>query len=103
MNLLEPGKSARPHDFGVQQIAKTKGSYDKLAGSALLRRAGRAAGATAPLRGDQAATLLASRDRKAAADQVGRQLSDFYEAILRQPVPDRILALVDALEAKQAG
>jgi hypothetical protein len=91
--------SARPNDFGVPQIARTKSSYDTLAGSALLRRAGR--GAAAPLRGDQAATLLAARGREVAADQIGRQLTDFYDAILRQPVPDRILALVDALDAKR--
>lgn len=105
MNLSELGKSLGPADLGAARVAKRPTalkSYDSLAGSALLRRAGKAAGTRAPLHGDQASALLASRYKEAPTDQLGRQLSDFYEAMLREPIPERILALVEALDARQS-
>lgn len=74
-------------------------AYDTLAGAELIRRAGKAR--HAPLRGDKAATLLASRRAQEAEDRLGRQLTDYYQAMLREPVPDRIKALVEALDAQQ--
>lgn len=102
MNLLESGKSFGPNDQGAPRVAKRPNaikSYDGLAGSALLRRAGKAAGSNA-LRGDPASMLLAARRKESCADQLGRELLTFYEGLLRQPIPDRILALVEALDAQ---
>jgi hypothetical protein len=82
-----------------QEISQRMKTYDALAGSAMLRRAGRAA----PLRGDATATLLAARRAADADDRLGRQLQDFYQSLVRQPVPDRFVALIDALEAQDAG
>lgn len=79
------GRSARP-------------VYDDLAGSALLRRSGKASGAPAH-RGDQGTALLASRRKSEREDRVGAQLRDFYQTILREPVPERLTDLVKALEA----
>ncbi|WP_363347189.1 NepR family anti-sigma factor [Methylocystis echinoides] len=104
MNLLELGKTG-PNDLGAARIAKRPTalkSYDSLAGSAMLRRAGKAGGSNPPLHGDPASKLLASRYKEVATDHLSRQLSDFYEAMLRQPVPERILALVEALDAQQS-
>lgn len=108
MTLLEFGTTLDHR--GEKRARSAKGSkaqnaiapYDKLAGSTLMRRTGKAAGA-APLRGDQRAALLASRRANDADGRLGRELADYYEAILRQPVPERILALVEALAAQQAG
>lgn len=90
---LEAGQRAA----AAPQSLKT---YDALAGSAMMRRTGRAF--DAPLRGDAAATLLASRRAAEAEDRVGRQLKDFYQSLMRQPVPDRFVALLDSLEAQDA-
>ncbi len=102
MNLLESGKSFGPNDLVAPRVTRRSNavkSYDSLAGSALLRRAGKAAGSNA-LPGDQASKLLAARRNESCADQLGRELLNFYEDLLRQPIPDRILALVDALDAQ---
>ncbi len=102
MNLLE--KTPGPNDLVAPRVANGPNalkSYDSLAGSALLRRAGKAVGPNARLRGDQAANLLASRGKEAAVDQLGHELSEFYEFLLRQPIPARILALVEALDNQQ--
>ncbi|MGE5389038.1 MAG: NepR family anti-sigma factor [Hyphomicrobiales bacterium] len=99
MNLL---------DFGSPQIGKatkpTKAhnslkSYDNLATAELIRRTGKSSGSA--LRGDQVSTILASRRRQEVQDKLGRQLTDYYQAVLREPVPHRIMALVEALEAQQ--
>ncbi|RTL90049.1 MAG: hypothetical protein EKK29_01525 [Hyphomicrobiales bacterium] len=103
MNLLEFGKPRGPNDLVAPQVTKGPGSiksYDSLAGSALLRRAGKAAGAKTPLRGDQASNLIASRRKEAPLDQLGRELSNYYEFLLSQPIPERLVALVEALDAR---
>ncbi len=101
MNLLEIGTVIGGKGA---QSAKSPGalkSYDNLAGSESIRRAAKASGAI--LRGDQVSTLLTTRRSKEARDRLGRQLTDYYQAMLREPVPDRIMALVAELEAQQAG
>lgn len=103
MNLLELGKRRSLHDLVAPQVAKGPGSikpFDSLAGSALLRRAGKTAGSNAPLRGDQASNLIASRRKEAPLDQLGRELSNYYEFLLSQPIPERIVALVEELDAR---
>ncbi|WP_457795787.1 NepR family anti-sigma factor [Methylocystis sp. S23] len=92
-----------PSDLGGSRGAPAHGArktYDDLAGSALLRRSGKNAAGGAPLRGDQAATLLAARRKNEGDDRIGRELRDFYQTMLREPVPERFVALVDALEAQ---
>lgn len=76
--------------------------YDGLAGSAVLRRAGKA-GKAAPLRGDPATTILAARARTEPEDRISQQLKDFYQSILREPVPERIVQLVADLEGGRKG
>lgn len=99
MNLLE---------FGTPQIGKTTKatkahsslkSYDNLAAAELIRRTGKSKAST--LRGDQVSTILTSRRTQEAQDKLGRELTDYYQAILREPVPERIMALVEALEAQK--
>ncbi len=99
MNLLE---------FGTPQIGKaTKApkahsslkSYDNLAAAEIIRRTGKSGGSG--LRGDQVSTILAPRPTQDIQDKLGSQLTDYYQAILREPVPDRIMALVESLEAQQ--
>jgi glycerol-3-phosphate O-acyltransferase len=107
MTLLEFGtplnqrgvKSARAQ--GALKPQNAQKAYDSLAGSAMMRRAGKASGA--PLRGDQAAALLAARRAKDAQDQLGRQLKEYYHAMLSEPAPARLTALVEALAAQQPG
>ncbi len=103
MNLTELGGRPSPNDLGAARGAKGKAltSYDSLAGSSMLRRAGKA-DPTDGLRGDQASRLLAARRREVATDPLGRQLAEFYQEILRQPVPARILDLVEALDAQHS-
>ena len=81
---------------GTRKTGRRKG-YDDLAGSSVLRRAGKAA--EAPLRGDKATTLLAARRKAEGDDRVTRELQSFYQSIVREPVPDRFVALIGALEA----
>ena len=106
MNILDFGKQTRPNDVAAPQIAKARNAvrpYDNLAGSAMLRRTAKAA-ASKPVGGALPGSgLLASRLKELAVDQLGRELSNFYESILRQPVPKEILALVEALDTQQRG
>lgn len=84
---------------GRQPASAPRKSYDGLAGATALRRAGKAAGPD--LRGDQAASPLAARRRTdPAKDRAARELTDYYQAILRQPIPARFTRLLDALEAQ---
>ncbi len=103
MNLPEFGISPSPE--AVTRSAKpstTMKAYDALAGSAMLRRGGKSAGSE-PLRGDQASTLLASRRRSDADETLDQKLKDFYQKLLRQPLPERYAALIRSLEAGRAG
>jgi hypothetical protein len=102
MNFFESRSALSPSDAGGARGAATspRKAYDDLAGSTLLRRAGKSAVANAPLRGDPASTILASRRKSETDDRVSRQLRDFYQTMLREPVPERLIALVDALEAR---
>jgi hypothetical protein len=99
MNLLEIGTVIGGKGAQSAKSASALKSYDNLAGAESIRRAGKAGGA--PLRGDQASTLLTTRRAKEAQDRLGRQLTDYYQAMLREPVPDRIMTLVAELEAQQ--
>lgn len=99
MILLDSGNA---HRGKAAKPVKAHGGlrpYDNLAGAEAMRRTSKASGAA--LRGDQLSTLLASRRATEAQDRVGRQLKDYYQTMLREPVPDRILALVEALEAQK--
>jgi Anti-sigma factor NepR len=87
-------------DAGQRIAPQSLKTYDTLAGAALLRRTGRSFGA--PLRGDTNATLLSARRGAEAEDRIGRQLKDFYQSLLQEPVPDRFVALLDSLEAQDA-
>ncbi|GLI92395.1 NepR family anti-sigma factor [Methylocystis echinoides] len=98
MNLLEFGTTHRGKSAKAPKAARP---YDNLAGAEMMRRAAKARGAT--LRGDQHSTLLASRRANESQDRLCRQLKDYYQTMLREPVPDRILALVEALDARQHG
>jgi hypothetical protein len=102
MILTETGNPLPALDAGQRGAAapQTVKNYDTLARSAMMRRAGR--GFDAPLRGDANAMLLAARRSAEAEDRVGRQLKDFYQSLLQQPVPDRFVALLDSLEAGEA-
>ncbi len=100
----------RPFEFGTvlgsndlagarnPQAPAARASYDNRSGSALLRRSGKAAPFDAPLRGDQRSALLASH-RKPVDDRAFQQLRDYYQALLREPVPERLTELVEALAA----
>jgi hypothetical protein len=103
MILPERGNPLPALEAGSRAAAAPQSlkNYDALAGSAMMRRTGRAF--DAPLRGDASATLLAARRGAEAEDRMGRQLNDFYQALLRQPVPERFVALLDTLEAQDAG
>lgn len=101
MNLLDRGNVYSPSDAGGARGAQSgaRKSYDTLAGSAVLRRAGKAATGI-PLRGDQVAALLAARHKTEFEDRIGNQLRAYYQSMLREPVPERLVALVDALAAE---
>lgn len=101
MTLLEFGTPLSQRGVKSARAQNAVKSYDTLAGSAMMRRAGKATGA--PLRGDQAATLLAARRAGESQDQLSRQLKDYYQAMLREPAPERLTALVEALAARQPG
>lgn len=102
MILPEHGKPLSAHDAGkrIATGSQSLKNYDTLSGSALMRRTGRAF--DAPLRGDKAATLLASRRGAETEDRMGRQLKEFYQSLLQEPVPARLVALLDTLEAREA-
>lgn len=102
MILPEHGKLHAALDAGKGMAAGPQSlkHYDNLAGSAMMRRSGRAF--DAPLRGDKAATLLATRRGAKADDRVGQQLKEFYQSLLQQPVPERLVTLLDSLEAQDA-
>lgn len=87
---------------GSGKSGKRKG-YDDLAGSSVLRRTGKAAASNAPMRGDKTTTLLAARRKVEADERVGRQLRDFYQSIMREPVPERFVSLLGSLEAGNGG
>lgn len=99
MNLLEFGRPQIGKATKASKAHSSLKSYDNLAAAELIRRTGKSNAAA--LRGDQVSTILASRRTQDAQDRLGRQLTDYYQAILREPVPDRIMALVEALEAQQ--
>jgi hypothetical protein len=101
MPLLEFGSVPGLGDAEGSRSATPRKTYDDRAGSAVLRRAGKSAARAAPLRGDQATTLLASRSKTEGEDRLGRQLRDFYQAMLSEPVPERLVALIDVLETKR--
>lgn len=74
-------------------------TYDDLAGSRLLRRAGKTEpAAKAPWR-EPTATLLAARTNVEPEDRVSRQLRDYYRSLAQEPVPERFMQLMDDLEA----
>lgn len=98
MNRLELRTAAGPADPNGKRGGARK-IYDDLAGSALLRRAGKASVSPARL-GDQGTTLLASRRKSEPEDRVGAQLRNFYQTLLREPVPERLVALVEGLESQ---
>lgn len=102
MNRLEFGTLLSPSDVGARasNAPKSLKAYGNLASSTILRRSGKAGGLASHLRSDQAATLLSARRKLEAEDCLGRELAEFYQAMLSQPVPERLLALVEALEAK---
>lgn len=102
MILPEHGKPLPALDAGKRMGAGARSleNYDNLAGSAMMRRTGRAF--DAPLRGDKSATMLAARRAPEADDRLGRQLKDFYQSLLQQPAPERFVALLDSLEAEGA-
>lgn len=102
MILPEQGKQLPALDAG-KRIAtgpQSLKNYDTLAGSAMMRRTGRAF--DAPLRGDRSATLLTERRGADTEDRMGRQLKEFYQSLLQQPVPERLISLLDTLEAQEA-
>ncbi|WP_424363305.1 NepR family anti-sigma factor [Methylocystis parvus] len=99
MNLLELGSLLSPSDAGGARSAKPRKAYDDRAGAAVLRRAGKSA-PTAALRGDQGSALLAARRKTETEDRLGRQLRDFYQKMLREPVPERLVELVQSLDEK---
>lgn len=102
MNLFELGSLLSASDAGgARSSASRKAAYDDRAGSAVLRRAGKSA-STAPLRGDQGSALLAARRKTETEDRLGRQLRDFYQTMLREPVPERLVALVESLKEKRS-
>lgn len=95
-NLTSRGsvaQSLKPRYSG----ARTGG--DGPSGAALLRRAGKAVSVETTLRGAAGATLLAARLRSAPEDRLSRQLREHYQDLLREPVPERFLELIAALEA----
>jgi hypothetical protein len=87
---------------GSRKSGKRKG-YDDLAGSSVLRRTGKSAASETPMRGDKTTTLLAARRKVETDERVGRQLRDFYQSIMREPVPERFVALLGSLEAGNGG
>jgi hypothetical protein len=80
------------------KVRPTK-AYDDLAGSRLLRRAGKAEPAAQPPWREPTATLLAARTNVEPEDRVSRQLRDYYQSLAREPVPERFMQLMDDLEA----
>lgn len=100
MNLLELGSLLSPSDAGATRTAAPRKAYDDRAGAAVLRRAGKAAPTASPLRGDQGSALLAARRKTETEDRLGRQLRDFYQKMLREPVPEKLVELVESLDKK---
>jgi hypothetical protein len=100
MTHLEFGSLLSPGDADSSRPSTPRKTYDDLAGSAMLRRVAKSAARSAPLRGDQTSTLLAARSRPETEDRLGRKLREFYQKMLREPVPERFVALLDTLESK---
>ncbi|WP_442756468.1 NepR family anti-sigma factor [Methylocystis sp. JAN1] len=100
MNLLEFGSVLNPSEAGGARSASPRKAYDDRAGSAMLRRTGKGAATVAPLRGDQGSALLAARRKTETEDRLGRQLRDYYQTMLREPVPERLVALVQSLDER---
>ncbi len=103
MNRLEFGNVLGPSDLGGSRSLPATGglkAYDDLAGSTLLRRTGKSAAMGAPRRSSKASTLVAARRKSDADDTLNRQLRDFYQTMLREPAPEKLVALVDALAAQ---
>lgn len=100
MIMPEHGKPLPAVDAGKRMAGGPQSlkNYDNLSGSSMMRRAGRAF--DAPLRGDKSATLLATRRTAEAEDRVSRELGQFYQSLLQEPVPQRLIALLDSLEAQ---
>jgi hypothetical protein len=84
MNPMLSATAPGPVDFVGPGARK---AYD-LVGPAVLGESG-------------ALPLLASCRHRGAEDPLNRRLHDFYETMLREPVPARLLALVEALEAQR--
>lgn len=58
-------------------------------------------------KGSKTVTTMTTSAAKAnslqANDMIGRKLREYYDEVAKQPVPDRFMALLDALESKSAG
>jgi hypothetical protein len=91
MNLNERGTTIGPRKIGLRR------AYDERPGASFLRRIDKSGTSTVPLRGDQPSTLLAARRKKEVDDRVNGELRDYYQSVLRAPVPERLVSVVDAL------
>lgn len=101
MTQLEFGPLLLQSDADGSRSASPRKAYDDLAGSTVLRRAGKSAARVVPLRGDKGSTRPAARQKIEGEDRLSRELREFYQAMLREPVPQPLLALVNALGAKR--
>lgn len=87
--------SGKPQAPGAR-IARER--YDDLAGASVLRRAGKAADDGAA-RGVMGAPLLSARRRSRAGQGIGDRLRDMYQSVVDEPIPARLVELLDRLEA----
>lgn len=54
-------------------------------------------------KGDKSATGLVFKLDDSAQQMIGQQLKAVYSEIVRQPIPDQFLKLLDELERKEKG
>lgn len=97
MNVSGSGNAAGAGSRKGRPAAKR--AYDRFAGAAVLRRTGKADPADEARRGDPAAALLAARRKSGAEDRIALQLRAYYQSLASEPVPERIMALIESLEA----
>jgi hypothetical protein len=76
-------------------------AYDDLAGSRLLRHAGKADPLEKTPWCDLTPTILADPAKTGPEDKLDRQLRNFYQSLTREPVPERFIQLVSALESEK--
>lgn len=100
MNLLEFRSVLSQGESSSARSQAPRKAYDDRPGATMLRRAAKSASILAPLRGDQASALLAARRKTEVEDRLGGQLREFYQKMLREPVPESLVKLVESLDTK---